>query len=139
MLLAALNLPFDDELSDTRIFVARVEAEIATQEFDILVLPGQPFRTTPEAGVSRPQMECSTRTLIEWLRELSARKHALVVCGTFELAKKPFPYRTVLAACEGRLIARHVQWPMIKAPRLLTPVSKYICKRSIFDVYQLTL
>jgi hypothetical protein len=126
MLLAAVNVPFDEELSDTQIFVARIEAEIATQEFDILVLPSQPRRTTPDAGVSRPQMECSTRALIEWLLELSARKHALVVCGTFELAKKPFPYRTALAACEGRLIARHVRWPIIKAPRLLTPVSKYI-------------
>jgi hypothetical protein len=126
MLLASLNIPFDEDLCDTQIYMARIDAEVAAREFDILVLPNQPYRISPWTFERRLQIERSARDLIGWLTDLSARKHALIVCGTWETAKKLGFYRTALAAFEGRLIARHVKFPYGKALSRWTPVIKHI-------------
>jgi hypothetical protein len=110
MLLAALSIPFDEDICYTQPFTARIDAEVATREFDILVLPSQPYPVSPRTYERRTHMERSTRTLIRWLADLSARKHALVVCGTSEPARKHLLFPTELAAFNWRLIARHVKF-----------------------------
>ncbi|RZF24392.1 hypothetical protein EVC45_39115 [Paraburkholderia sp. UYCP14C] len=126
MLLAALNIPFDEELCDTKVFTSRIDAEVATQEFDILVLPSQPYLVSPRTYERRTRMEQSTRALIRWLADLSARKHALIVCGTLEPARKQVLCRTALVAFNGRLIARHVKFPEGKNPGPSTSITKYM-------------
>lgn len=126
MLIAVLNIPFEDTFCDTQEFMQRVDAEVASREFDILVLPSQPYRRVPIMSETRTQMERSTRALIDWLSGLSARKHALIVCGTTERARNHGIYRTALAAFDGRLIARHVKFPERFTPHQRTPVNQYI-------------
>lgn len=126
MLLAALNIPFNENLCDTRAFTACIEAEVASREFDVLVLPSQPYLVSPKTHERRMHMERSTRALIRWLVDLSARKHALIVCGTVEPAKKQVLSRTALAAFDGQLVARHVKFPAGQSLGRYTSITKYV-------------
>jgi predicted amidohydrolase len=126
MLLAALNIPFDEALCDTQVFTARIDKAVAKQEFDILVLPSQPYVVSPKTFERRTHLEQSTRTLLRWLANLSARKHALIVCGTYEPARKQVLCRTALAAFNGQVIARHVKFPEEKAVTRGMSITKYM-------------
>ncbi|CAE6788912.1 hypothetical protein G2912_21415 [Paraburkholderia aspalathi] len=111
MLLAALDLPFSDDFHDTERFIARIESEVASKEFDVLVLPAQPYARSPGMHHSQMQRESQTHVLVNWICAISRQKRALVVCGTSEWTKEPALYRTALASYDGRLVARHVMWP----------------------------
>jgi hypothetical protein len=126
MLLATLNIPFDEALCDTQVFTAQIDEAVAKQEFDILVLPSQPYVVSPKTFERRTHMEQSTRTLLRWLANLSARKHALIVCGTYEPVRKQVLCRTALAAFNGQVIARHVKFPEAKAVTRWTSITKYM-------------
>jgi hypothetical protein len=146
MLVAALDLPFSDEFRDTERFIARVESEVMSKEFDVLVLPAQPYERSSRLPPSPAQRESHTRGFVNWMCEISRRKHALVVCGTrewrteslFELVNKSVFYRTALASYDGHLLARHVLWPESVAKKrsysmckFSTPVATPMCTAAI--------
>lgn len=107
MLLAALNLPFSFDFQDTRRCVARIESELVSKEFDALALPAQPSLSP----ISPFHQNIRVRALIDWMCEISVRKHALIVCSTNEWPRTPDLYRTTLVVYNGRLVARHILWP----------------------------
>ena len=112
MIVATLQVPATVWLSaDEDVVIAYVESQIASAEFDILVLPQwashlRPHQERPDDLLTRQ------KTLRYWI-SLSGRKHALVVAGAAEKVRpRSGPDRyflTTLAAFEGELVARYAK------------------------------
>lgn len=96
MLLAALNFPFSDDLHDIERFIARVELEVMSQEFDVLVLPAHLCPSSRTLDRSQAHYESQARTFIDWMCAVSRRKHAFVVGSTIEWSDEFALCRTAL-------------------------------------------
>lgn len=112
MIVATLQVPAAIWLhANEDVVIAYVESQIASAEFDILVLPQCASHLKPNRESPDDLLTCE-KTLRYWI-SLSDRKHALVVAGAAEkVMPKSGPdkyYLTTLVAFGGELIARYAK------------------------------